>query len=47
MTSRSGRARTPACDYRREMVAVLAGRALREAARRAGDGHADRNGHRP
>jgi CO/xanthine dehydrogenase FAD-binding subunit len=34
-------------DYRREMVAVLAGRALREAARRAAGGHADSNGHRP
>ena len=34
-------------DYRREMVAVLTGRALREAARRAGGGQADTNGHRP
>ena len=33
-------------DYRREMVAVLAGRALREAARRADRGHPEMNGHR-
>ena len=33
-------------DYRREMVAVLAARALREAAGRAGDGDPETNGHR-
>jgi CO/xanthine dehydrogenase FAD-binding subunit len=33
-------------DYRLEMVAVLTGRALREAARRAGNSHSGGNGHR-